>query len=86
MSEQKYEDTPNLAKSQDDRDRPVLRLLPHDKRPVKKTACETCQHANWFATAAGLNAYCRRMFLLTWPAEPSKIIELCDGQLEPPEE
>lgn len=69
-----------------DQDRPVLRLLPHDKRPVKQTACETCAYANWFATAGGLNAYCRRMYLLTWPAEIGKIIKLCDGQLEPPEE
>jgi hypothetical protein len=66
------------------RDRPILRLLPIERRPVGKTACETCEWANWFATEKGLNAYCGKMYLLTWPAEPGKVVKLCDGQLEPP--
>jgi len=67
------------------RDRPVLRMLPNDKRPVQKTACETCVWANWYTTDRGLHAYCRRMYLITWPAKPGEAITSCDGELEPPE-
>ncbi|HET8934196.1 MAG TPA: hypothetical protein VFN67_12175 [Polyangiales bacterium] len=66
------------------RDRPILKLLPIERRPVGKTACETCELANWFATEKDLNAYCGKMYLLTWPAEPGNVVKLCDGQLEPP--
>ena len=80
MSDDLNDDDLNLKN-----ERPTLKLLPHDRRPVQQTACETCEHANWFATEKGLSCYCRVMYLLTWPAEPSKIVKLCDGQLLPPE-
>jgi hypothetical protein len=70
---------------EDNMERPALKLLPLDRRPAGKTACETCAWANWFATESALSCYCRVMYMLTWPAEPAKVVKLCDGQLEPPE-
>jgi hypothetical protein len=59
----------------------TLQQLEPNRRPLARTACDSCPHAVWFSTPTELRCYCRVMFLVSWDSKKPSEITSCDGPL-----